>query len=450
MDDALGELAHWSGESLVELSEWQRLGLLPDEPATSLAERLERVRLIRFAISRGYGPDRLAEITAAHGDMIGPFAAQLGPMVGEPVTTLERAAEQSGVDVGAFRSVLAAAGLADAPFVGKADIAAAQMIKTILDYGQPLDILLQLVRVFSDAANKIADASVRLFHLHVHEPLRADGAGGAELLQATNAIAAPFMALTEPAVVYLLDKAVQNAMREDMMLHLAEETTTPSAVPGELVRAVLFVDLSSFTPLAEIMGDTAATDVVARFSEIVRTAAATCSGQIVKQIGDEFMVVFPDGRAAVACASEMRNRAAAEPRFPALRIGAHVGSVLYREGDYFGTCVNVAARVAGAAGRNKFLVTDAVRRQLDLDIELVPVGIRILKGLSEGIELFEVVHDDVVAKASDPVCGMQLDGDAADEQLVWEGERVVFCSETCMRRFLERPERYTATTGPDR
>jgi len=43
------------------------------------------------------------------------------------------------------------------------------------------------------------------------------------------------------------------------------------------------------------------------------------------------------------------SSAAAEARFPALRIGAHSGSVLYREGDYVGAGVNLAARVAATA-----------------------------------------------------------------------------------------------------
>src|SRR5205807_6415725 len=145
-----------------------------------------------------------------------------------------------------------------------------------------------------------------------------------ELLAVTNAIAGPLLALVEPTVLYYHQKAWQHALREDMMLHLAEEATAPSAVPGEFTRAILFADLSSFTPLTEVMGDAAAAQVVARFSDIVRASAALCSGQVVKQIGDEFMLVFPDGRAAVSCGLEIAAKAAAESRFPALTIGAHV------------------------------------------------------------------------------------------------------------------------------
>src|SRR5207302_10398920 len=183
--------------------------------------------------------------------------------------------------------------------------------------------------------------------------------------------------------------------------------------------------------------------VVGRFSDMVRVAAARCSGQVVKQIGDEFMLVFPDGRAAVSCGMEVRRQAATEPRFPALRIGAHVGSVLYREGDYVGTTVNLAARVTAAATRNQFLVTEAVRQQLEgVEAEIVPVGSRSLKGLSAEVELFEVRAEDAPERVADPVCRMELSEETSEAELNWEGRRLLFCSETCLRRVLEPPDRY--------
>jgi hypothetical protein len=59
-------------------------------------------------------------------------------------------------------------------------------------------------------------------------------------------------------IAYLHRKAWERAFAEDLILHLAEEETAPSAVPGEFCRAFLFADLCSFTPLTEVMGDAAA------------------------------------------------------------------------------------------------------------------------------------------------------------------------------------------------
>lgn len=48
----------------------------------------------------------------------------------------------------------------------------------------------------------------------------------------------------------------------------------------------------------------------------------------------------------------------AEPQFPALHIGAHHRNVLYREGDYLGATVNLAARVASCGAAGQFLITE--------------------------------------------------------------------------------------------
>jgi adenylate cyclase len=149
-------------------------------------------------------------------------------------------------------------------------------------------------------------------------------------------------------------------------------------------------DLSSYTPLTEAMGDGAAASLVGRFSDIVREVAAQRDGQIVKQIGDEFMIAFPTAMAAVAFGVDARRRTQEQSNFPGVSIGAHRGPILYREGDYCGATVNLAARVTSAAKRDQFLVTAAVREQIDDSVDVAPVGVRSLKGISGAVELFEV------------------------------------------------------------
>jgi adenylate cyclase len=146
----------------------------------------------------------------------------------------------------------------------------------------------------------------------------------------------------------------------------------------------------------------------------------------------------------VNCGLAIKESAAAEQRFPALRIGAHSGSVLYREGDYVGTSVNLAARVTAAAKRHQFLVTDIVAAELEgLDVDVSAVGAHSLKGLTEAVELFEVrARGNLVAKDVDPVCGMDLGDGSSEADLNWHGRRLQFCSDVCLRRFLDNPDRY--------
>jgi YHS domain-containing protein len=74
---------------------------------------------------------------------------------------------------------------------------------------------------------------------------------------------------------------------------------------------------------------------------------------------------------------------------------------------------------------------------------VLPAGTRSLKGLTEPVTLFELRRPaDGPAKVADPVCGMELDEDTSETQLSWDGGRLLFCSERCLRRFLDHPDRY--------
>src|SRR5206468_12454577 len=106
-----------------------------------------------------------------------------------------------------------------------------------------------------------------------------------------------------------------------------------------------------------------------------------------KQIGDEFMLVFPDAGAAVEFGTSIRQTSDSAD-LPPLRIGTHIGPVLYREGDYYGGTVNLAARATSVAQGGQFVLTDAVRQQLDPTTTVVSLGEHILKGISEPVELY--------------------------------------------------------------
>ena len=136
----------------------------------------------------------------------------------------------------------------------------------------------------------------------------------------------------------------------------------------------------------------------------------------------------------------------------AVRSDLHWGRLLYREGDYMGASINVAARVAAEAQRHQVLVTAPVRREAAglSDVEFVPLGTRSLKGLTDDVELFQVLRqasEGVRERQVDPVCGMELGAGEVAARLSLEGRERVFCSQKCLQRFVAAPERYRDATG---
>lgn len=199
------------------------------------------------------------------------------------------------------------------------------------------------------------------------------------------------------------------------------------------------------------MGDHAAADVLRRFSVTVRSSAARHRGRVLKQIGDEFMLMFAQPADAIAFGLAMDRFVDTEPQFPALHIGAHTGTLLYREGDYVGGTVNLAARVASAGAAGQFLITEELRDTVGPhpDVDFAALSPQRLKGISNPLCLVEVRRR--IARRSnretDPVCGMPLHPSDVAAQTTWAGTTFKFCSQTCQRAFTQAPDRL-ATARP--
>ena len=446
----LPEFSRRMGEPLERMREWRSLGLIGRESAETFGpEDMQRARLIQLLLRRGIALEAIAQAEREQ-RFLARYIDVLFPAGVRPTRSLAEASAMLGLSADAVRRFREATGLGDqGELVDDEDVQALKAVRIALDAGFPEEAMAELVRVYVDALGRVAEAEVRLFHFYVHERLKAQGLSGRQLIQASDAASDRTAPLVEPFVLYFHRKGFERAIREDAVMHLQEDAglVASTQVPGQLSAAVVFVDLSSFTPLTVAMGDQVAAQVLERFSRLVREAVSRWEGRIVKQIGDAFMLVFPRPGAAVACAAEIDGRAAEEPQFPSVRSGTHWGQVLYREGDYLGATVNVAARLAAEAQRHQALVTAAVRREAGglQDLEFVPVGTRRLKGLADEIELFEVVRrarGAATQRLADPVCGMELGVEEVAARLSLGGQERVFCSQECLQRFVAAPERY--------
>ncbi len=446
----LEELAELTAAPADQLREWRSLGLIGRESAeTFRTEDVQRIRLIQLLLRRGIGLAAIARVEQEQG-FLSRYIDVMFPTGVRAIYSLAEVNRMLGMDAGSVRRFWEAAGLADrGDLLDEEDVQALKAIRVLVEAGFPEEALVQLAHVYADALGRVAEAEARLFHFYVHERLKATGMSERELMQASDAARGQTAPLIEPLILYFHRKGLERAVREDAVMHLQEDVglARPAELPGQLSAAILFVDLASFTPMTVAMGDQMAADVLERFSGIVREVVTRWEGRVVKQIGDAFMLTFPEPRSAVACALEIEDRTAEEPQFPAVRSGLHWGQVLYREGDYVGVTVNIAARAAAEAQRHEVLVTAAVRREAGSlsDAEFVPLGTRRLKGLADDIELFQVLRragQGGKQRQVDPVCGMELGVEEVAAKLSLEGQERVFCSQECLQRFVAAPERY--------
>jgi adenylate cyclase len=287
---SLDKLATAAGEPEDRIRLYVDVGLLHRQADGHLEpDSLHRLRLIQFARSRGFTDEQLAAATASQGDVLGIFDEPTP--LDNVAENLVDAASGFGLDDALIAELTEILDW-DVEAGTESDMAALRILARALELGMPRDALMQIIRVLVDATDRLADAVVRTFHNYVHERFRAQGLVGRELLEATEGVGKPMLELVEPAVVHFHRRAYQRANREDLLRHLAEETTPPAVIPGEEQATVLFVDLASFTALTATMGDQAAADVLRRFSTTVRASATQHGGRLLKQIGDAFMLIF--------------------------------------------------------------------------------------------------------------------------------------------------------------
>ena len=143
---------------------------------------------------------------------------------------------------------------------------------------------------------------------------------------------------------------------------------------GDEPLAILFTDLVGFSDWALEAGDDAALELLRTVGRMIDPTIRDREGRIVKRLGDGVMAVFDEAAQAVDAAVEA-SRAVGEIRLngysPELRAGIHFGKPRKLGSDYFGVDVNVAARVADAAGPNEVLISEAVCEQIGRsDMEL--------------------------------------------------------------------------------
>src|SRR5947209_13941436 len=121
----------------------------------------------------------------------------------------------------------------------------------------------------------------------------------------------------------------------------------------------VFADLVGYTTLTETWGDQAALHVASEFRRVMITLSREHGACHVKSMGDGAMIWVPDATQAVALVQRTLVEVGMRPDLLPVRVGAHTGPAVMADDDWYGSAVNVAARLAGAAQPNEGLVSDA-------------------------------------------------------------------------------------------
>src|SRR4051794_24873207 len=339
---------------------------------------------------RGYSLEDLKE-AGREGRLAFGFTEELFSDPDEQRLSVEEVAAETGLEPELVERILVILGTpADRRDINDEDAAALRHCARVLRAGFPLVAFLQLVRVYAQSMRRIADAEVRLFHLYVHEPMIRDAVPELEMAEEMGELAADILPLAAPLTKSLHRRYLRFFVEQDVVGHMEADAAVDTAEMelGHVHLALCFIDLTGFTRYTEEEGDIEALDVVENFVASVEETLPR-EATIVKTIGDEVMVVSPDPASLTGWAVDFLARF---PERPQPRVGIHFGDAVYRDGDYFGSQVNLVHRVVNRALAGEVLVTDAVCESVAASDRLSFEGIGqvSLKGFPAPTELYVV------------------------------------------------------------
>ena len=167
--------------------------------------------------------------------------------------------------------------------------------------------------------------------------------------------------------------------------------------------AILFADISGSTSLYETLGDERAHKLVSNFISVLSGIISEHQGTIIKTIGDEVMCTFASAYQAIHAAIEMHKALDTMPPIPlkkpigpSIRIGLHMGPVIWQGGDIFGDAVNVAARMVTMAKPRQIITTEQTIDELpeNAAVDIKCIDKTTIKGKVGEFSIFEIVWEE--------------------------------------------------------
>ncbi len=247
------------------------------------------------------------------------------PPLGEPIF--------SDVDLGNFAAV--------------ADLMHSGVVTPEVTYG--------MTRVIGSSMARIASALVDAVSAHMEPSSVLTDDEVAEVLEPVASEAGGFLPMFPAVLEQVWRRHLQDAARRRLLRGDAEDG--PGLVVG-------FADLVGFTALAQQVSDEELAAVVDQFERLAYDVVVAGGGRVVKMIGDEVMFLVEDPVMAAEIAVGLADASRDAAELGDVRVGMAIGPVLEREGDAYGTTVNLASRATSIAYPGTVVVSPELRDAL--------------------------------------------------------------------------------------
>lgn len=289
-----------------------------------------------------------------------------------PVHTLAEVSEASGVPESVLRDVRTATGLPVPERFTDTDVEWANLLGRLLEM-LPVDSVIRSARARGAALSSIARNDLSVVRDELILPMRESGA---DELAVSVALAETAKAL-DPISRELLVTSYRLQLQEELNSELSAMAAREEG--HELELSVGFVDVVGYTALSARIDPEGLDRLLDAFQErVVEVVSASPDVALVKYLGDAVMLVAADPVTLAATMLELTESVPQLEEAP-LRGGLATGGIHAREGDFFGSPVNFAARLTDTARPWSLLADDELEGVLGATFDvrrILPTRIR--------------------------------------------------------------------------
>jgi adenylate cyclase len=164
--------------------------------------------------------------------------------------------------------------------------------------------------------------------------------------------------------------------------------------------AIMFTDIVGYTALMGI-DEEKAFDLLRKNRQIQKPIILRYNGLWIKELGDGVLASFSNVTDAVLCAGSIQKATTGIDDLQ-LRIGIHLGDVVFENDDVFGDGVNIASRLLTLAQAGGICISESVHSNVSNKRGITTNFLReeILKNVKEPVRIYEVSVDPSVISES--------------------------------------------------
>ncbi|MBT8218835.1 MAG: hypothetical protein KJP00_03375 [Bacteroidia bacterium] len=169
--------------------------------------------------------------------------------------------------------------------------------------------------------------------------------------------------------------------------------------------AILFADIVGYTAMMQ-SDEGQAMSRLERYQQVLESNVTLFNGEIVKNYGDGSLCLFNSVLDAVRCAYSVQEQLREEPQVP-LRIGLHLGDIMFRKDDIYGDAINIASRIESMGVPGAVLLSNEVHGKVKNQADLLfqSLGEYQFKNVEAAIEVFALANGGLTVPKKEDIKG---------------------------------------------